>query len=103
MTGCTNDDITIALAQLPVIRGALADNLAKHLTYIERAAYHGADVIVFPELSLIGYEPDLLEALAMSDDAEAFATLRAAVRANNLVVIAGCSLSKTRRSISSAR
>ncbi len=92
MTPSGTKDITIALAQLPVIRGAVAENLATHLAYIERAAHHGADVIVFPELSLIGYEPDLLEPLAMSEDAEVFTALSDAAMANHLVVIAGCPL-----------
>ncbi|WP_457809293.1 carbon-nitrogen hydrolase family protein [Kushneria sp. EE4] len=92
MTGGTNDDITIALAQLPVIRGAVSDNLATHLRYIEQAAHHGADVIVFPELLLIGYEPDLLAPLAMSRSAETFDTLCAAATTHNMVVIAGCPL-----------
>ncbi|REC95233.1 carbon-nitrogen hydrolase family protein [Kushneria indalinina] len=91
MTGDTHD-ITIALAQPPVIRGAVADNLATHLTYIEQAAHYGADVIVFPELSLIGYEPDLLAPLAMSRSAETFDTLCAAATTHNMVVIAGCPL-----------
>ncbi|GHC21755.1 hydrolase [Kushneria pakistanensis] len=91
MTGSTHD-ITIALAQLPVIRGAIADNLAAHLRYIEQAARHGADVVMFPELSLIGYEPDLLTSLAMSSDDDVFDTLSAAAATNNLVVIAGCPL-----------
>ncbi|SPJ32126.1 carbon-nitrogen hydrolase family protein [Kushneria phyllosphaerae] len=91
MTGETHD-ITVALAQAPVIRGAVADNLSAHLRYIEQAARHGADVVMFPELSLIGYEPDLLEPLAMSDDAEVFTTLSDAAMAHHLVVIAGCPL-----------
>lgn len=91
MTGDTNN-LTIALAQPPVIRGDVAGNLTTHLTYIEQAAHHGADVVVFPELSLIGYEPDLLEPLATSDDAEVFTTLSDAATAHNLVVIAGCPL-----------
>ena len=91
MTGDTNN-ITIVLAQPPVIRGAVADNLATHLSYIEQAAQHGANVIVFPELSLIGYEPDLLAPLAMSADADVFETLCTAATAHNMVVIAGCPL-----------
>lgn len=85
-------NVVVALAQLPVIRGAVADNLTTHLRYVERAAQDGADVIVFPELSLIGYEPDLLEALAMASDAEVFKTLSAAAVENNMAVIAGCPL-----------
>lgn len=83
---------TIALAQLPVEKGAVAENLATHLTYIQHAARLGADVVVFPELSLTGYELELLEQLAMPKSAETFSTLSAAAVAHNIVVIAGCPL-----------
>lgn len=83
---------TIALAQLPVEKGAVAENLAIHLTYIQHAARLGADVVVFPELSLTGYELELLGQLAMSKSAETFNTLSAAAVAHNIVVIAGCPL-----------
>ncbi|BBI52321.1 hydrolase [Vreelandella olivaria] len=83
---------TIALAQLPVEKGAVAENLAIHLTYIQHAARLRADVMVFPELSLTGYELELLEQLAMPQSAEIFSTLSAAAVAHNIVVIAGCPL-----------
>ncbi len=84
--------ITIALAQLPVTKAAVDDNLQTHLAYIERAAALGANVVAFPELSLTGYELALLSQLAMPRDDAAFATLTAAAVANNTVVIAGCPL-----------
>ncbi|MFC0338365.1 Predicted amidohydrolase [Kushneria avicenniae] len=84
--------VVVALAQMPVLRGAVAENLATHLCCIERAAEHGADVVAFPELSLIGYESDLLAQLAMSEKAEAFTTLSDAAMAHHLVVVAGCPL-----------
>jgi len=84
--------VTIALAQLPVVKGAVAENLETHLTYIQQAATRGADVVVFPELSLTGYELELLEQLAMPKDSEVFSTLYDAAAANNIVVIAGCPL-----------
>ncbi|EHJ92506.1 carbon-nitrogen hydrolase family protein [Vreelandella boliviensis] len=85
-------DTTIALAQLPVVKGAVSENLATHIAYIEHAAALAADVVVFPELSLTGYELELLEKLAMSKDSELFSTLSDAAAANNIVVIAGCPL-----------
>lgn len=84
--------VTIALAQLPVIKGAVAENLEMHLTYIQRAAERGADLVVFPELSLTGYELELLEQLVLPKDSEVFGTLSTAAVAHNIVVIAGCPL-----------
>lgn len=85
-------DITIGLSQLPIVKATVAENLATHLKYIKRAAAMGADVVVFPELSLTGYELELLEPLAMSKIADTFSTLSAAATANNIVIIAGCPL-----------
>ncbi|MBE0463871.1 MAG: carbon-nitrogen hydrolase family protein [Halomonadaceae bacterium] len=82
-------DITIGLSQLPIVKAAVAENLATHLKYIKRAAAMGADVVVFPELSLTGYELELLEQLAMPKSADTFIALSAAATANNIVIIAG--------------
>ncbi len=51
----------IALAQFNPIVGDIAGNLAKSLTMITRAREAGASLVVFPELSVVGYPPrDLL-------------------------------------------
>jgi len=48
-------DCRVVLAQTNPRLGDLHANLADHLERIERAASEGADLIVFPELSLTGY------------------------------------------------
>lgn len=45
----------LALAQINTILGGVDANLEKHLTLLEQARESGADLIVFPELSLTGY------------------------------------------------
>src|SRR4051794_8577167 len=51
----------IALAQINPTVGDLAGNLQKHLDFLTRARDAGAQVVVFPELSIVGYPPkDLL-------------------------------------------
>ncbi len=45
----------IVLAQISPRLGDLEANLKMHLEWIQRAAAEGADLIVFPELSLTGY------------------------------------------------
>ncbi len=87
-----HSNITIGLAQLPVSKGAVSENLKAHLTYIERAANAGADLVVFPELSLIGYELELLAPLAMSKESDVFSTLCEAAVRHDIVVIVGCPL-----------
>jgi NAD+ synthase (glutamine-hydrolysing) len=53
--------LRIALAQINPTVGDISANTRKHLEFITRAKSGGAKLIVFPELSLIGYPPkDLL-------------------------------------------
>jgi len=58
----------IALAQLNPTVGDLRGNLRKHLDYLHRAKDAHADIIVFPELSILGYpQKDLLLKPALAD------------------------------------
>src|SRR4051794_5328179 len=51
----------IALAQINPIVGDLAYNVEKHVEFATRARSGGAQLVVFPELSVVGYPPkDLL-------------------------------------------
>ncbi len=60
----------IALAQTNPVVGDLRGNGQKLVDYAWRAQSYGADLIVFPELSIVGYPPqDLLEIDAFIDDA----------------------------------
>jgi predicted amidohydrolase len=47
--------LTIALSQINTVLGNVEANLEKHLAVIEQANAGGADLLVFPELSLTGY------------------------------------------------
>jgi NAD+ synthase (glutamine-hydrolysing) len=47
--------ITLALAQINTRLGVVQDNLEKHLSLAEKAHASGADLLIFPELSLTGY------------------------------------------------
>jgi predicted amidohydrolase len=58
----------LAAAQLRSIAGDIEHNARRHEQFIEQAAAHGADLILFPELSLTGYEPNLAAALATNQD-----------------------------------
>ena len=48
-------------AQSSSVRGDIEGNVKGHIKLIQKAAENGAALIVFPELSLTGYEPDLAE------------------------------------------
>jgi len=47
--------VKLALAQINTKLGLVKENLQKHLTLIDEAAKKGADLLIFPELSLTGY------------------------------------------------
>lgn len=54
----------ISAVQLQSVTGDITSNLAKHLEFIKVAVAQSADLVFFPELSLIGYEPKLGQLLA---------------------------------------
>ena len=58
----------IALAQIQSAPGDVAANLRNHIAFIERAAAAQASLIIFPELSLTGYEPTLAKELALTQE-----------------------------------
>ncbi|SHG84739.1 Predicted amidohydrolase [Ferrimonas marina] len=82
--------IKVALAQIPVVRGDMSVNLSHHLTKIEHASAIGADVVVFPELSLTGYELDLLGELTVTESSSVVKSLSKASIDNDIIAIAGC-------------
>lgn len=58
----------IAVVQIRPTAGRIAHNINIHLRWIDQAAAEGAHLIIFPELSLTGYEPTLAAGLAMTAD-----------------------------------
>lgn len=46
---------SLALAQINTVLGNVEANLVKHREYINNARQQGADLLIFPELSLTGY------------------------------------------------
>jgi NAD+ synthase len=52
------DALTIALAQINPTVGDVAGNVAKIRAFRARAAAAGADLVVFPELCVAGYQPE---------------------------------------------
>ncbi len=50
--------LNIALAQINATVGDIEGNAAKILSHYYKARLHGADLVVFPELSLVGYPPE---------------------------------------------
>jgi NAD+ synthase (glutamine-hydrolysing) len=67
------DAVKAALAQIDLVVGDVAGNTAKIIDYAQRARdAEGADIVVFPELSICGYPPeDLLFHAGLRHDVEA--------------------------------
>ena len=68
--------LIIAAAQSTSIAGEIAGNVAHHLRFGTIAAEHGAQLLVFPELSLTGYEPSVARSNAVCTEALVLDSLR---------------------------
>ena len=58
----------ITIAQIELVKGHFEKNLKKHLKFIETMAPKKPDLMMFPELSLTGYEPVLAKDLATTEN-----------------------------------
>lgn len=82
----------LAAAQYTAVAGDIAANAGRHLDIIDAAHRQGVNILVFPELSLTGYEPTLAGRLAQAADTDCIAPLRARARETGMTVIAGLPL-----------
>ena len=79
--------VRVALAQIAPALGQLDANLARHHELLADARAKGADLVVFPELGLTGYQlQDLASEVAMRLDDPRLANLAAATRDLSAVV-----------------
>ena len=84
--GFTMRNRTVALAQIAPKLGDVRANLERHLEIAERVGAAGADLVVFPELSLTGYDlQDLAPEVAVPRDGEVLARLARASSAVDIV------------------
>jgi predicted amidohydrolase len=58
-------EMKLVAAQILPVAGEVEKNITRHIDVIHLAASQGAQLVLFPELSLTGYEPKLAEALAV--------------------------------------
>ena len=84
----SHNSVTFALAQSHYLVGDIAGNVEKMRTLALQARDQGADVIVFPELALLGYPPqDLLLRPSLSDRVKS--ALSSLSDINDIVMIVG--------------
>lgn len=85
----------IALAQVQSSKGAINHNIIHHSRFISHASSQQADLIVFPELSVTNYEPNLAERLAVRKEDEIFDPIQKLSDQNNIIVALGMPLKVT--------
>lgn len=62
----------ICVAQTRAIKGDIQSNIDNHKKLIDLAVFNGADTVIFPELSITSYEPELAKALATTQEDSRF-------------------------------
>jgi len=81
--------VIIAAAQIQSRRGDIQANLREHYRWIERASQSGAELIVFPETSITGYERANAALLAFTIDDNRLDPLIDLAFARRITVVAG--------------
>lgn len=79
----------LAAAQTQPKRGNIDANLLDHYRLIQLAAINGAQLIVFPELSITGYEREDSARLAFSENDSQLDHLKKLATENKITIIAG--------------
>lgn len=80
---------TVAAAQYSCIAGDLPANLVRHLACMQHAAQCQVDFLLFPELSLTGYEPEYAAELALAPDSAVLQPLRDQARRLGMTTVVG--------------
>jgi predicted amidohydrolase len=83
---------TYAVAQIAVSAGEVQANVQKHLRFMRQAAERGVQFLLFPELSLTGYEPALARELATSADDARLQPLRVLAAQRGMITVVGAPL-----------
>lgn len=76
----------VCAAQLRPAPGNIDGNIVKHTELIELAASLGSSIVVFPELSLSGYEPTLAHDLATTIDDPRLGIFQSLANSRNITI-----------------
>jgi predicted amidohydrolase len=79
----------IAAAQIKSYPNNTNENIKKHLRMIELAAEQNVDLILFPELSLTGYERELANELSFNENDTRLNIFRDKAIEQNMLIIVG--------------
>jgi len=81
--------ITIAAAQTIPVKGDVSKNIEAHEKLIIKAASKKADLVVFPELSLTGYEPAISKELSFTVFDDRILSIFSLSEKHGMTIIAG--------------
>ena len=84
--------LRIAAAQSHSVTGAIDANVARHCVFIDAAVKAGVQLLVFPELSITGYDLPGLAAAALAPDDARLAPISSRAVAHNMTIVAGAPL-----------
>ena len=79
----------IGVAQTRPVKGDVQRNIDAHKKIVELAVANGADIIIFPELSITGYEPELAKGLATTSDDSRFDVFQSLSDTNQIIIGVG--------------
>lgn len=88
-------NLKIAVAQIGSIKGNIEKNINTHLVAIEKAASLNVAYLLFPELSLTGYEPEIAKDLAFTIADIRLKPLIDCAMKNNIRIAVGAPLQAT--------
>ncbi|MEI7182297.1 carbon-nitrogen hydrolase family protein [Pectobacterium carotovorum] len=77
------------IAQIASVAGHVDENVKKHQDMVITAAQNAVDIIIFPELSLSGYEPSLAEVLALPSEETKFDAFQSMSDEYNISIAVG--------------
>jgi len=84
--------LIVAAAQTISLAGDMPANIDSHLRFMREAAAHGVQLLVFPELSLTGYELSMADELAIDADDARLAPMRDLARETGMRAVVGAPL-----------
>ncbi len=82
----------LSVVQTRPVKGDIHKNIQRHTDMLDLAIDQGAQLVVFPELSLTGYEPELANQLAMNLHDHQLDTFQKISDEHNMIIGAGLPL-----------
>lgn len=79
----------IAAAQIQPVKGDILKNIENHKIVINAAVAHHVDMIIFPELSITGYEPELADQLSIHYEDSVLDIFQKTADENNINITVG--------------